>query len=158
MRLPARLFAAVCLLFALPAHAQTDAANTPAGAIVSFFAHWDERALNAQLNQPNWLTPVITSTARLKQEIRYDISWQRNPDGTTAENYGGSKGFTTIPIDRVEISINFPPYMAHNEPKVQRRVRRLFDSDEVPHPGPQPRKRRLCLDGISGRQLPHRFL
>ena len=119
IRLPARLFAAVFLLFAFPVHAQTDAANTPAGAIFSFFARWDERALNAQLNQPNWLTPVITSTARLKQEIRYDISWQRNPDGTTAENYGGSKGFTTIPIDRVEVSINFPPYIAHNEPKVQ---------------------------------------
>jgi hypothetical protein len=98
----------------LPACAQTDASNP----ISSFLANWDERALQAQVNQPNWLTPVVTSTARLKQEIRCDISWQRNPDGTTAENYGGSKGFTTIPVDRIEISLNFPPYMVHNEPKV----------------------------------------
>ena len=108
-----------CLAFGLPARAQTDAASGTDGGIASFFEHWDERALQAQLNQPNWLTPVITSTSRLKQEIRYDISWQRNPDGTTAENYGGSKGFTTIPVDRVEISLNFPPYMTHHQPNVR---------------------------------------
>ena len=96
-----------CVASGLPACAQTDGSNP----MSSFLANWDERALQAQVNQPNWLTPVVTSTARLKQEIRYDISWQRNPDGTTAENYGGSKGFTTIPVDRVEISLNFPPYM-----------------------------------------------
>ena len=112
MRLIALLLA--CVASALPACAQTDDSNP----ISSFLANWDERALQAQVNQPNWLTPVVTSTARLKQEIRYDISWQRNPNGTTAENYGGSKGFTTIPVDRIEISLNFPPYMVHNEPKV----------------------------------------
>jgi len=108
-----------CLAFGLPARAQTDAPSETDRGIASFFERWDERALQAQLNQPNWLTPVITSTSRLKQEIRYDISWQRNPDGTTGENYGGSKGFTTIPIDRVEISINFPPYMTHHQASVR---------------------------------------
>jgi hypothetical protein len=105
-------------VFTFPARAQTDAASAPDQGISSFFVHWDERALRAQVNQPNWLTPVVTSTARLKQEIRYDISWQRNADGTTAENYGGSKGFTTIPIDRIEISLNLPPYMVHHEPNL----------------------------------------
>lgn len=116
-----RLIGVVLLAYALsfPAHAQTGATGTPQQGISSFFAQWDERALQAQVDQPNWLTPVITSTARLKQEIRYDIDWQRNPDGSTAENYGGSKGFTTIPIDRMEVSINLPPYMVHNEAKAQ---------------------------------------
>jgi hypothetical protein len=118
MRLIRFVFAA-CLVLAFPAHAQTDAASKPAQGIASFLEHWDERALHAQLDQPNWMTPVITSTSRLKQEIRYDVPWQRNPDGTTTENYGGSKGSTTIPIDRIEVSINFPPYLAHNGPKVQ---------------------------------------
>src|SRR6202167_529125 len=109
------------LVSAFPTYAQ---ANVPSAAdqandISSFLARWDERALQSQLSQPNWLTPVVTSTARLKQEIRYDISWQRNADGTTTENYGGSKGFTTIPIDRIEISINLPPYIVHHEPKLQ---------------------------------------
>jgi hypothetical protein len=103
----------------LPARAQNAATGSPGrGDVASFFAGWDERALGAQVDQPNWLTPVVTSTARLKQEIRYDLSWQRNSDGSTTENYGGSKGFTTIPIDRVEISLNLPPYFVHNEPHV----------------------------------------
>ena len=123
MRLIGVLFLA-CLVFVLPARAQTASAGATGpgdqgNGILSFLAHWDERALQAQQNQPNWLTPVVTSTARLKQEIRYDISWQRNEDGTTTENYGGSKGFTTIPINRVEVSINLPPYFVHNEPKIQ---------------------------------------
>jgi hypothetical protein len=117
-----RLIGLFCLslasLLPAPARAQTAATGDLGQDISSFFQHWDERSLRAQIDQPNWLTPVITSTSRLKQEIRYDISWQRNPDGSTTENYGGSKGFTTIPIDRVEISINFPPYMVHHERNV----------------------------------------
>ncbi len=114
MRLLGILFVS-CLLMVLPACAQTSATSATDQGIPSFLAHWDERSLRAQMDQPNWLTPVVTSTARLKQEIRYDISWQRNPDGTTAENYGGSRGFTTIPINRIEISVNLPPYLVHHE-------------------------------------------
>ena len=110
------------LLLASAVIPSTRAQNAASGAsdsgVGSFLAHWDERALRAQTDQPNWLTPVITSTGRLKQEFRYDISRQRAPDGTTAENYGGSKGFTTIPIDRLEISVNLPPYLVHNQPRL----------------------------------------
>ena len=85
-------------------------------AFLSFFACVGTSALfRHSLSQPNWLTPVMTSTARLKQEIRYDISWQRNADGSTTENYGGGRGFTTILISRIEISINLPPYIVHHE-------------------------------------------
>ena len=82
--------------------------------IASFFSHWDERALQAQLDQPDWLTPVVTSTGRLKQEFRYDMSWQWTGNGETTQNYGGSKGLATIPVDRIEISINLPPYIVHS--------------------------------------------
>jgi hypothetical protein len=117
MRLIGALLLA-CLVLVAPMGAQTSAPSTTDQGITSFLAHWDERALREQLSQPNWLTPVVTSTARLKQEIRYDISWQWNQDGTTTENYGGSKGFTTIPIERIEISVNLPPYIVHHEPNV----------------------------------------
>jgi hypothetical protein len=124
---PARLLGILLVLFACgsPMHAQNSAPAAPdatgpgsSGGLPSFFANWDERALRAQIDQPNWLTPVVTSTARLKQEVRYDMSWQRNADGSTTENYGGSRGFTTIPINRVEISVNLPPFIVHNEPRV----------------------------------------
>lgn len=43
------------------------------------------------------------------------MSWQWAGDGpATTANYGGSKGFTTIPINRVEVSINPPPYVVHS--------------------------------------------
>jgi hypothetical protein len=53
---------------------QSNAPNQsgPGSDIYSFLVNWDQRALNAQADQPNWLTPVVTSTARLKQEFRYD--------------------------------------------------------------------------------------
>jgi hypothetical protein len=109
------LFASLALV--PPAYTQTAASGAAdrGNVFFSFLARWDERALHSQLSQPNWLTPVMTSTARLKQEIRYDISWQRNADGSTTENYGGGRGFTTIPISRIEISINLPPYIVHHE-------------------------------------------
>jgi hypothetical protein len=115
-----RFMVVICfalLVLAAPAYPQTGApdATNPDGGIASFLERWDDRSLQSQLNQPNWLTPVITSTARLKQEIRYDISWQRNADGTTAENYGGSRGFTTIPVNRIEVSVNLPPYIVHHQ-------------------------------------------
>jgi hypothetical protein len=115
---PIRAVFLASAMAALPACAQSSA-PAPAdqgNGIYSFLVRWDQRALHAQVNQPNWLTPVVTSTARLKQEFRYDILWQENRGGTVAENYGGSKGLTTIPVDRIEISINLPPYIVHHEP------------------------------------------
>jgi hypothetical protein len=104
-----------CLILVLPARAQTDAlSGTDSQGIPSFLSNWEERAMRVQLSQPDWLTPVVTSTARLKEEFRYDISWQQDTNGMTTENYGGSKGLAIIPIERVEISINLPPYIVHN--------------------------------------------
>ena len=85
----------------------------------SFWRAWENRSEEAQRDQPSWLTPVITSTARLKQEIRYDIYWQRNPNGSTQENYGNSKGLALIPFSRMEIGIDAPPVFVHHEAKVK---------------------------------------
>ena len=114
------LFLIASLAVGSSAHGQAAAPSSTGQVddLYSFLAQWDKRALRAQLGQPNWLTPVVTSTARLKQEIRYDVSWQSNPGGSTTENYGGSKGLTTILIDRVEISVNLPPYIVHHQPKL----------------------------------------
>jgi hypothetical protein len=115
---PLRVIRALLLLClaALPAYGQAGGTTTTSQrGIIGFFARWDERALQAQENQPNWLTPVVTSTARIKQELRYDMSWQWNNNGTTTDNYGGSRGLTTILLSRVEVSVNLPPYVVHNE-------------------------------------------
>jgi hypothetical protein len=90
-----------------------------AGNSGGFWRDWENRSAQAQLEQPSWLTPVITSTARLKQEFRYDIYWQRNPNGSTQENFGNSKGLALIPFSRVEIEVNVPPYFLHHEAGVK---------------------------------------
>jgi hypothetical protein len=75
------------------------------------------RVAENQAEQPHWITPVATVTPRLEQEFRYDIFWQQQATGYYAENYGGSKGLELIPADNIEVIINLPPYLVHNNPK-----------------------------------------
>jgi hypothetical protein len=75
------------------------------------------RVARNQAEQPHWITPVATVTPRLEQEIRYDIFWQQQAKGYYAENYGGSKGLELIPADKIEVIVNIPPYLVHNNPK-----------------------------------------
>src|SRR5690242_4336263 len=72
------------------------------------------RVARNQAEQPHWITPLITTTSRLDQKVRYDVSWQTRPDGRILENYGGSKGLEFIPANNVAVVINAPPYLAHN--------------------------------------------
>lgn len=83
----------------------------------SFLDGYFKRVAEQQAEQPHWITPVATVTPRLEQEIRYDIYWQGHTDGTTSENYGGSKGLELIPAKNTEIIIGIPPYLVHNNPK-----------------------------------------
>jgi len=99
--------------------AQADDLSATENPDPGFWRTWENRSQQTQLEQPSWLTPVITSTARLKQEVRYDIYWQRNPNGSVQENYGNSKGLALIPFSRVEIGIDAPPVFVHHEPRVK---------------------------------------
>jgi hypothetical protein len=83
----------------------------------SFLDDYFKRVAEQQAEQPHWITPVVTVTPRLEQEFRYDIFWQGHADGTTTENYGGSKGLELIPAKNVEVIIGIPPYIEHNNPK-----------------------------------------
>ena len=83
----------------------------------SWIDEYFARVARNQAEQPHWITPVATVTPRLEQEIRYDIFWQQQPAGYFAENYGGSKGLELIPANNVEVIVNLPPYLVHNNPK-----------------------------------------
>jgi len=67
----------------------------------------------AQATQPGWVTPLVTQTARLKEEYRFDVSWQDGPGAQRTLNYGSSKGLELIPAERFEVSVLPPPYLVH---------------------------------------------
>lgn len=81
-----------------------------------YFANWFDRVDKTQAEQPHWITPLATTTPRLEEELRYDQLWQHNAKGVTTDNYDGGKGLELIPLEKVEVIFNVPPYIDHNSP------------------------------------------
>ena len=103
-----------------PPSATDCAPGLPSGSTSGgFFSDWLAMVSETQSKQPHWITPVVTVTPRLEQEYRFDIFWQPNAAGVTTENYGGSKGLEIIPWKNIEVIFIQPPYLVHNNPKVQ---------------------------------------
>lgn len=74
-----------------------------------YFANWFERVKKTQAEQPHWITPLFTTTPRLEEEFRSDVTWSPTPEGN-ARNYGGSKGLELIPTEHSQIILGVPPY------------------------------------------------
>ncbi|QXX73865.1 hypothetical protein MHY1_00666 [Methylovirgula sp. HY1] len=82
----------------------------PTTSLESYFAHWQDRVREAQATQPHWMTPLVTVTPRLEQEIRYDQYFQRTATGADVDNFDSGKGLELIPTTTEEILINAPPW------------------------------------------------
>lgn len=80
------------------------------------WAKWSKQTDEALRSQPDWSTPLGTSSAVLSQRYRSDFTRQITPSRTTTWNYGSSKGLNLIPWHRLEINILPPPYIQHNSP------------------------------------------
>jgi hypothetical protein len=76
----------------------------------SFIDRYQARVTATQNEQPHWVTPLVTVTPRLEQELRTDFVHQYNPKGFAVWNYGNSKGLELIPQKHIEILINLPPF------------------------------------------------
>ncbi|OIQ90849.1 hypothetical protein GALL_272500 [mine drainage metagenome] len=76
-----------------------------------FLTDWYARVHQAQSSQPGWMTPLVTVTPRLEQEVRADMSWQQLGNGAHMASYGGGKGLELIPTTTNEIVINAPSYL-----------------------------------------------
>ena len=79
-----------------------------------FFADWLARVSKTQAEQPHWITPLVTVTPRLEQELRYDQIWQWQAGGGTLTSYGGGKGLELIPTEHVELILGLPAWQAHD--------------------------------------------
>lgn len=75
-----------------------------------FTSGWQSRASATQAEQPHWVTPLVTVTPRLEQELRSDFVHQYNPKGFSVWNYGNGKGLELIPERHIELLFNVPPF------------------------------------------------
>ena len=80
----------------------------------TFIERYQARVSATQAEQPHWVTPLITVTPRLEQEIRTDFVHQYNPKRFAIWNYGNSKGLELIPERHTEIIVNVPPFFSRS--------------------------------------------
>jgi hypothetical protein len=79
----------------------------------SFIAKYQARVTATQNEQPHWVTPLVTVTPRLEQEVRTDFVRQTNAKLQDTWNLGNSKGLEIIPFSRIELLFNLPPFFDH---------------------------------------------
>jgi len=76
----------------------------------NYFGDWFTRVTKIQSEQPHWITPLVTVTPRLEEELRYDQMWETMPAGKSLDSYGGGKGLELIPFENVEIIFGVPAW------------------------------------------------
>jgi hypothetical protein len=78
------------------------------------FRSWLHMAEETQARQPDWLSPLATTSGRLKQELRYDIWDQPSSQGNRTYQFGGGKGLEFITSPRTQILAGIPSYTLHS--------------------------------------------
>lgn len=88
--------------------------ETPGKKKHGVFPSWLHMAAETQAKQPDWLSPLATTSGRLKQELRYDIWDQPAADGNRTYQFGGGKGLEFITSSRTQILAGIPSYTLHS--------------------------------------------
>ena len=109
------LAAAVTMSMATLAAGQTSSAQNRDS---SFIQDRLQVSARADAEQPHWIAPLFTTTPRLLEQLRYDISTQPKK-GFETTNFGAGKGLELIPFKNTELLISTPPYVIHDKPGVQ---------------------------------------
>jgi len=74
------------------------------------FHSWLHMAAETQARQPDWLSPLATTSGRLKQEFRFDIGDQPSSGGNRTYLFGGNKGLEFITSSRTQLLLGVPSY------------------------------------------------
>jgi hypothetical protein len=83
------------------------------GSSPGMFRKWYRMGERLQEEQPDWLSPIVTTSGRLKQEFRYDAWRQPTLRGETDYNFGGGKGLELIIAPRTQLLVGPPSYVSH---------------------------------------------
>ena len=84
--------------------------DAPVPSVVPYFQNWFNRVNQAQASQPHWMTPLVTVTPRLEEEVRYDQYWEHQHTGANVDLYDMGKGLELIPTTTNEVLLNPPVY------------------------------------------------
>jgi hypothetical protein len=103
--------ALLALVVPLCTNAQT--ASPHAG---TFVGRYQKRVSATQAEQPHWVTPLVTVTPRLEQELRTDFVRQSVASSYRIWNFGNSKGLELIPERHTEVIVNIPPFLSRESP------------------------------------------
>ncbi len=95
----------------LSAPALTLSAQQPPAS--SFIGRYQARVTATQGEQPHWITPLVTVTPRLEQELRTDFVRNVSTTGYDTWVYDNGKGLELIPFRRIELLFNTPPFFNH---------------------------------------------
>ena len=84
--------------------------------VMGYFSDWFDRVSKTQAEQPHWVTPLVTVTPRLEEELRYDQMWESLTGGhtLTSDGGGGGKGLELIPAEHIEFIIGVPSWQTEN--------------------------------------------
>lgn len=80
------------------------------------YRSWRRMVDREEASEPNWLSPLATTSGRIKDEFRYDMWRQTTPTGSTISTFGGGKGLEFIAAPRVQLLLGVPSYIGHSGP------------------------------------------
>src|SRR5208283_4877605 len=110
-------FIFLCTILAAATPCRAQSVSEFGSAIENYFINWFPRVTQIQSEQPHWVTPLVTVTPRLEEEVRYDQFFQSSRDGLATDNFGGGKGIELIPFQNAEVIIGVPAYLSRNMPR-----------------------------------------
>jgi hypothetical protein len=82
-------------------------------ALEDYFLHWFDRVDEVSATQPNWPSPIMTTTPLIKELIAYGQSLQTLPNGARTTVYNGginALGLHFVPTLSNEFTIGLPTY------------------------------------------------
>ena len=90
--------------------AAASAEDPPTDSMTALLDAWGAQVAQARATQPDWSSPLVTTTAMLEQRLRFDASFQRAGNSTSTTSLDGGKGLDLIITDADEIQIAADPY------------------------------------------------
>jgi len=76
----------------------------------SLLDRWLRMTDQVEETQPDWLSPLATTSGRLKNEIRYDVYDQPTTGGNRQFQLGGNRGVELITSPRTQVLLGVPTY------------------------------------------------